>query len=82
MKCVRNSEVKIMKSGAGYYLGTEFFDRYTNAMLPWCRLSEQYWRTAEEAQKALLENDFTERKCIENIFCLKSCCSKSCLGGK
>ncbi len=47
MKCIKGYEVKVMKSAAGYYIGT-----YDNEGFPMCRISD-YYKTQESAQRAL-----------------------------
>lgn len=49
-------EIQVCMSGAGYYIGMLDTDG-----APYCRLSQQYWRTAAEAKKALDEFDFMPR---------------------
>lgn len=46
------SEFKVMQSGAGYYVGTTFFDPDINCQVPNSR-ETGYFRTYEEAEKAL-----------------------------
>ena len=48
-------EVQILRSAAGYYLGTE--DEYG----PVSRESEQYWRTHDEALQALESGNWNQR---------------------
>lgn len=66
MKCVNGKEIKVMQSGAGFYLGTSC--EYGG---PYCRVSG-YYPDAETAQDAL-EYGFELRQCMEN---------KSCSGGQ
>lgn len=63
-KCVKNCEVKVLRSNAGYYIGTLDEDGFPN-----CRLSEEYFNTPEEAKAALDTKSFTERIVLENEFC-------------
>jgi hypothetical protein len=63
-KCVKNCEIKVLRSNAGYYIGTLDEDGFPN-----CRLSEEYFNTPEEAKAALDTKSFTERIALENEFC-------------
>lgn len=63
MKCVNGLEIKPMKSAAGWYMGTVTKEGY-----PKCRMTSQYYNTAEEAQKNM-KQDY--RHCAENEFCSK-----------
>ena len=70
-KCVRGHEVKVLKSSAGYYIGT------TDCGQPYCRLSVEYYKTEKEAQFELDNRIFCERvDAMEIEFCkgdFKSC---------
>ena len=61
-KCIKGYEVKVMKSPAGYYLGTCDEDGFPN-----CRISS-YCHT-EEIASYLIPNRQTG--CIENEYCNK-----------
>ena len=67
MKCIKGFEVEVMKSPAGYYLGTKDSEGFPN-----CRISG-YCQMLEIAEYLLDENveDFANRQtgCIENEFC-------------
>jgi hypothetical protein len=52
-------EIQVMESAAGYYLGTR-----DGADDPVSRESEDYYRTEEQAQKALKESNWTQRESI------------------
>lgn len=56
-------EIVVCKSNAGYYKGTRDSKGYAN-----CRVSSQYEKTAEEAEKLPLDR----MTCAENIFCNKT----------
>ena len=60
--CRRGHIIKVLKSAAGYYIGTEEDSE------PYCRLSEEYYTTEEKAQEALVTG-FNPRICMENGFC-------------
>lgn len=62
MKCIKNHEVEILKSAAGYYLGTVDPDDH----MPYCRISKEYAKTEKEAKKLLMNR---QTSCIENNFC-------------
>jgi len=68
MECINGKELKVMCSGAGYYIGTSC------NMGPYCRVSG-YYPDAETATAAL-EYGFEFRVCEENISCAKG---KPCL---
>ena len=63
MKCIKDYEIKVMQSGAGYYIGT------TEDGCPYCRLSADYYSTRAEAEQAMRELSFMPRVAAENIFC-------------
>ena len=46
------SEIKILKSAAGYYIGYLYFDTDMRVWLPYDRLSN-YYKTKEDASKEL-----------------------------
>lgn len=60
MKCKKGYEIQVLRSGAGYYLGT-----VDELGFPNCRVSIDYARTREEAEKYLIP----DRVCEENLFC-------------
>lgn len=61
MKCVNGFEIKPMKSAAGWYMGTRTKEGYPN-----CRVTTNYYKTAEEAEENIMED---YRYCEENNFC-------------
>lgn len=52
---------KVLRSGAGYYIGTTYFDQDIGAELPYSRESVEYWATCDEARQALIEGKWTPR---------------------
>lgn len=62
--CKQGYEVTVLESYAGYYIGTHDEEGFPN-----CRLSQQYYKTKDEAEEALEGRTFTERNCVENNFC-------------
>ena len=56
-KCIKGKEVTVLRSAAGYYVGT--FDEEG----PYCRLSQCYGKTIDDP----IIN--TERDCVENNHC-------------
>lgn len=48
-------ELQVLRSGAGWYLGT-FYEG------PFSRESVEYWRTEEEARTALESGNWTQRE--------------------
>lgn len=69
MKCIRNHEIIIMKSAAGFYLGSR------QDGMPYCRISG-YYSSPAEAEKALAQREV--RVCSENLYCSGG---RNCLGG-
>ena len=61
MKCLKGYEVKPLKSGAGWYLGTIDEEGFPN-----CRISTGYAKTEEEAKHLPMNR---QTGCIENEFC-------------
>lgn len=65
--CRKGYEVEALKSGAGYYIGTiDYSEGYPQ---PNCRISEDYFKTKEEAQMRLEYHMFNFRFCAENEWC-------------
>lgn len=65
-KCVKGLEIQVLRSGAGFYIGT--VDTEEGYEQPNCRLSEAYFKTREAGEQAL-EKGFVVRMCMENQFC-------------
>lgn len=61
MKCIKGYEIQALRSGAGWYLGTLDEEGFPN-----CRVSTQYAKTAEDAEKLPLDR---QCGCIENEWC-------------
>jgi len=61
--CSQGHTVEVL-SANGYYIGT--LDEYG---MPMCKLSVEYYKTIEDAQKALDEKSFTRRNGAEIDFC-------------
>ena len=68
MKCVKNIEIQVLHSGAGYYLGTMIMDEDMGCEVPNCRVSS-YFKNYEGAKNALDKNNFIEREAMENNYC-------------
>ena len=68
MKCSKELEVKAMKSAAGYYIGTEIYDKEMGCEVPNCRVSVDYFKTKEAAEQAMTSG-FAQRVCSENQYC-------------
>lgn len=62
--CVNCRPIKVLKSAAGYYIGTT-----DDEGMPNCRLSIDYYNTEKEAQEALDSRSYMERTGLENDFC-------------
>ncbi len=58
--CGEYSELKVLRSGAGYYIGTEHHHElgFTE---PGSRESEEYYASEKEAQDALDNESWTQR---------------------
>jgi hypothetical protein len=68
-ECIKGHEVKVLKSGAGHYIGT--VDKEDG--FPYCRISENYWKKAEEAQKQLDGQVWMDRRSSEVQYCNGGC---------
>lgn len=58
------SELKVMQSAAGYYIGRSYFDLECECEFPYSR--ESGYMTQADAEAALATADFVVRDCIEN----------------
>lgn len=58
------SELKVLQSAAGYFIGRLYWDDEYNFWDMGCRLTD-YFATREQAEQALKEG-FIERYCSEN----------------
>lgn len=64
MKCKKGYEIQVLHCGMGYYIGT-FSEEG-----PYCRISAQYWKKKENAEKALAAMNFKDRAyAMEVQFC-------------
>lgn len=52
-KCKRGYKIQVLKSAAGYYVGT-----LDEEGCPYCRLTSQYAKTEEEAQELFLDRGY------------------------
>lgn len=50
---VPTNELQVLRSAAGYYIGTLQYDGEDRQWYPFMRDSECYWNTREEAEEAL-----------------------------
>ena len=64
IKCDKNREIKILKSAAGYYLGS--VDKNGD---PYCRCSRYYYEEDSSIQIHLDNGTLPIRRCIENELC-------------
>jgi hypothetical protein len=55
------TKLKVLKSNAGYYIGTQYFDKELNTYLPNSRDSAEYYSTYKDASTALEYNSYTYR---------------------
>lgn len=64
MKCKKGYELKVLSGNlAGYYIGT------VDEEGPYCRLSEEYYKSRDIAQQALDTRAFTVRNAMKVAFC-------------
>ena len=68
MKCNKGLEVQVLKSAAGYYIGTMIEDKEMKCEVPNCQISVNYFRTEEKAKEAMAAG-FQQRTCMENQYC-------------
>lgn len=54
-------KLQVLKSGAGFYLGTMAKSEGDSCVMPFTRESEEYWATEPEARAALKVCGFTQR---------------------
>ena len=64
-ECKKGFEVQAMRSAAGYYLGTRDGEGF-----PQCRISTEYAKTAEQAEKILIPD---RQNAMENCYCNGGC---------
>lgn len=55
------SDVQVLHSNAGYYIGREYLDKDFGTWMPYDRLSVEYYPTREIAQTALDNSLYTPR---------------------
>ena len=55
------TELKVCKSNAGYYVGTEYYDEDCGMYLPNSRNSVEYYATYLDADTALSNGSYTRR---------------------
>ena len=72
MKCVRGHEIKALKSGAGWYIGTVDEDG-----CPYCRISISYFESKEEAERMMVEG-FAIKDYSEHELCFRTAGGVSC----
>jgi len=60
------SSIKVMKSNAGYYIGTSYKECFDSWLeLPYSRVSQEYFSTEDEAISALITGNFTKRDLLD-----------------
>lgn len=60
------SSIKVMKSNAGYYIGTSYKECFDSWLeLPYSRVSQEYFATEDEAISALITGNFTKRDLLD-----------------
>lgn len=57
----RYTDLMVLHSHAGYYIGTMYRDPDLDCLVPGSRDSTEYYSTPEAAQKALSDKTFTQR---------------------
>ena len=55
------SELKVLRSAAGYYIGEDYWDSDFQCWMPYSRRSMEYYKTYEEAQEALDKGTYSYR---------------------
>ena len=79
MKCVKGYELKVLKSAAGFYIGTEapVDERFPESLFPYCRfsdyMSEKQAQEVLKKKKLLLQHDrFGQEQswCSGGVLCL------------
>ena len=73
MKCVNGLDIMVLRSGAGWYIGTLDADGCPN-----CRISADYYADTDTAKKDLENMCFNYRFCSENNWCANSGGNLSC----
>jgi hypothetical protein len=56
------SDLGVYESGAGFYIGTMYYDPAEGFPQPGSRESMEYYRTREEAEEAFANGTWTQRK--------------------
>jgi len=56
-----NLPIIVMRSAAGYYLGTERFDADMGMTIPYTRESIEYWPTEAKAASALASGAWSQK---------------------
>lgn len=51
----------VMRSAAGYYLGTERFDDEMEMTTPYTRESIEYWPTKDQAEEAMTSGSWNQK---------------------
>jgi hypothetical protein len=75
MYCVRSKELRVCESQEGFYRGTVDAEGY-----PFCRCSALFYVNKKDAEKALRDQEFKLRDCIQNDICAKTMgFAKDCL---
>lgn len=64
MNCRKGYELKPYKSAAGWYVGTRDEDG-----CPYCRISEQYYKTQDDCQRAMNAKTYIVRQSFETDAC-------------
>lgn len=55
------SDVQVLHSNAGYYIGREYLDKDFGTWMPYDRLSVEYYPTRDDAKIALATHAYTPR---------------------
>jgi len=71
MKCVRGYDIEVLRSGAGYYIGTR-----DDIGLPNCRISNQYAKNSKDAEDLPMDRQNNMENCYCNggRGCFRECC--------
>lgn len=77
MKCVKGYDLKVLRSAAGYYIGTEapLDERFPESLAPYCRFSG--YMSEKQAREALKDSELLwtyDRNSDEQFWCAGGSC--------
>lgn len=59
------SGIKVMRSNAGFYIGTSYKECIDSVEMPYSRVSQEYFETEDQAISALITGKFTKRDLLD-----------------